>query len=62
MIIVIPSQNLIIKIFKKVNQEELLVAQEADQSLLKKEKALLQIKLFHLIPDNKFMKLNLRNT
>jgi hypothetical protein len=34
---------------------------EADQSLLKKEKVFLQIKLSLLILDNKFMKPNLKN-
>ena len=34
---------------------------EADQSLLGKERACLQTKLFLLIRDNKFMKLNLKN-
>ena len=53
--------NSIIKTWKKGNQEELVEDLEADQSLLKKEKAFLQIKLSLLILDNKFMKLNLKN-
>jgi hypothetical protein len=38
-----------------------VAALEADQSLIKKERACLQIKLFLLIRGNKFMKLNLKN-
>jgi hypothetical protein len=55
------NRNSIIKTWKKVNQEELVEDLEADQSLLKKEKVFLRIKLSLLILDNKFMKPNLKN-
>ena len=55
------NRNSIIKTWNKGNQEELVEDLEADQSLLKKEKVFLQIKLSLLILDNKFMKLNLKN-
>ena len=55
------NRNSIIKTWKKGNQEELVEDLEADQSLLKREKVFLQIKLSLLILDNKFMKLNLKN-
>jgi len=55
------NRNSIIKTWKKGNQEELVEDLEADQSLLKKEKVFLQIKLSLLILDNKFMKPNLKN-
>lgn len=53
---------MIIRILKKISPRIEAVFQEADQSLLRKEKAYLQIKLYQLTLDNKFMKLSLKST